>query len=146
MWRSKKVIFSVVLASIMLLGSLGGIALAADDEEEAQPQPETPMSALWDKVATILQGEGVEVTSEQLKASFAQAQEELQAEARADRLQNMVKEGKITQEEADELQEWWDAKPDIKIGPDFYGHGRFPGMGGMRGFGGPCPPAEAPAE
>jgi hypothetical protein len=53
------------------------------------------------------------------------------------RLQKLVEEGKITQEEADEFLGWWQARPEgIPLGP---GHR---GFGGMHGFKNPCLRAE----
>ena len=62
----------------------------------------------------------------------------------ATRLQNMVDEGTMTQDEADELLEWMQSRPDAPAGfgsrgAGFRGHGGFHGMGGMHGFGGLCP-------
>ena len=134
MWRSKKLIVAIVLAGVLLFGGLGGIALADDNEDEGHPGP--AFGALWDRVAAILQDDGVDVTSDQLKDAFTQAQGEMRTEAMQNRLQYLVEQGTITQEQADDYQEWREARPD---GPMKFG-GRAPG--GFRGMCGPCPPAE----
>ena len=64
--------------------------------------------------------------SGQLKDALDQAQTELQDEALESQLQNLVDEGKITQEEVDQYLEWWQSRPDIKL--------PLPGLGG-RGHG-----------
>ena len=147
MWRSKKLIIVAVLATVILAGSIGGVVLAADngDDGEAEAECET----LLDRVTKILVEDGVNITAEQLKDAFAQAQSELQTDALKNRLEHLVEEGKMEQSEADAYLEWWQAKPDA---PDTFGFGSkgrggFHGMGGMRGFGGMsgfgglCPPA-----
>ena len=65
--------------------------------------------------------------SGQLKDALDQARSEMQDEALESRLQNLVDEGKITQEEVDQYLEWWQSRPDIEL--------PLPGLGG-RGHGG----------
>ena len=142
MWRSKKFIAGVVLAAVLLAGSIGGVALAADNGDNDN-QPGTSFQALWDKVSVIYeQKTGVALDQEALKDAFAQAQSELRTEALQSRLQDLVGQGKITQEQADQYLKWQQEKPDFPAGFGFKGLGGFHGMGGMRGFGGPCAPAE----
>ena len=140
MRRRSKVIIGTVLAAVLLLGSLGGIAIA--DENEDSSQPGAPLGAMWDKVALILQDDGVDVTLEQLKGAFAEAQGEMLQEAMENHLDKLVEEGVIESSQAEEYLEWWQSKPDVSIGFGLGSRGGFRGMGGMRGFGGPCAPAE----
>ena len=107
MWRSKKFIVAL-LATVLVVGSIGGIALA-NTENGDDSQPET----LLDRVAEILVGKGINITSEQLKEAFTQAQSEMRDEALDSRLQNLVKEGKITQEQADQYKAWLQERPDM---------------------------------
>jgi len=132
MWRSRKFIIVAVLAAVVVVGSIGGIALADDNDS----QPET----LFDRVTAILVDEGVNITSEQLKDAFGQAQSDMQAAAMENRLAKMIENGVIDETQAKELQDWWDSRPDVSAGFGFKGHGGFRGMHGMRGFGGPCSP------
>ncbi len=139
MWRSKKLIVGVVLAAALLFGSLGGVALAADNEDDSQPG--ALFGALWDRVCAIYEEKtGDTLDQEALKDSFIQARSEMQAEALQNRLQSLVDEGQITQEQADEYLEWQQSRPDVPVQFGFRGHGGFRGMGGMRGFGVPCVP------
>lgn len=134
MWRSKKLIVGVVLAAVMLVGSIGGTALAQTGNGN-DSQHETRYDALLDRVCEIYEHKtGVAIDQEALRDSFAQAQDEMRAEAMQNRLQSLVEQGVITQEQANELQKWWEARPDV---PVKFG---FRGMGGMRGFGRPCAP------
>jgi hypothetical protein len=113
MWRSKKFIVIAVLAVVMLVGGIGGAVLAADDGDDSQP--ETRWETLWDKVGEIYeQKTGVALDQEALKDAFAQAQSEIGAEALDSYLQNLVDQGTITQEEADQFKAWLQAKPDME--------------------------------
>ncbi|MFC1989151.1 hypothetical protein ACFLVW_01075 [Chloroflexota bacterium] len=132
MWRNKKLIVGVVLASVLLVGSIGGVALAQTENGD-DSQPKTLMA----RVAEILV-----VDQQALEDAFAQARSEMRDEALDSHLQRLVDEGKITQEEADQYKAWQQAKPDIQAEDGFRGHGGMRGFGGTRGFGGPCAPAE----
>ena len=136
MWRSKKFIVIALLATVLLVGSIGGIALAADEEDSSQPD------TILDRVAEILVEEGINVTSEQLSDAFTQAKSEMRDEAMKNRLQNLVDQDKLSQDEADEYLEWWQSKPEGLAGFGFRGHDGFRGMHRMRGFGGLCAPTE----
>jgi predicted phosphoribosyltransferase len=148
MWRSKKFIIIAVSVAVLLVGSIGGVVLAADNGDDSQPKARC--GALLEKVCTIYeQNTGVTIDQEALKEAFSQAASEMRTEAMQNRpevgpeamqnrLQNLVDEGKITQEQMKALQEWWDSKPDVPFGFGSPGHGKF------RGMGEPCgpPPSE----
>jgi hypothetical protein len=143
MWRSKKFILAAVLAAVVLLGSLGGVALAQTGDGD-NDQPVAQHQAMLEKVCTIYQeNTGTAINSEELQKAFDQAISEMQDEARDNFLQGLVDEGKITQEEADQYKAWLESKPeiDMPLAPEA-------GFGMHRGFGGPggdfpgCPPAE----
>ena len=143
MWRKKKLIAIAVLAAVMLAGTIGGVALATTDNGD-DGEPEAKYEALLDRVCEIYQeNTGVAIDQEALKDAFAQAQSEMQTEALETWLQSLVEEGKLTQDEADQYLNWWQARPDVSFGFGFGGRGGFRGMGGsrgMRGFGWPCAP------
>lgn len=75
------------------------------------------------------------------------------AEAMQNRLDKLVEEGIITQEEADQLKEWWESRPDTALsGRPFFGGGPCgrgfgghfgPRMGGFGFPGGQCLPGDA---
>jgi hypothetical protein len=144
MWRSKKFIIAAVLAAVMLAGSIGGIALAGDNGDDSGPAAK--FEALWDRVGEIYQQKtGDALDQEALKEALAEAQSEMQAAAMEDRLAKMVENGVIDETQAQELQEWWESKPeDLPFGPGLMapGGGRpFGGPhGGFRGWFGPPPP------
>jgi hypothetical protein len=118
LWFRRKVIIIPVLVALVLVGSIAGVALAQDGSDSSG-------NTLLARVAAIL---GIDQTT--VENAFAQAQKDMREEAMTNYLQEMVAEGKITQEEADQYQTWWDARPDAldKLGPGF----EFGGCG--RGF------------
>ena len=143
MWRRKKFVILGLLAAVLIAGaSIGGIALAQGDDTEDDSQPASVTNTLWDKVATILQDDGVNVTSEQLKNAFKEAQGQIQTEALQNRLNKLVAEDKITQEEADDYLKWFESRPDIANRLGIGDHFSFFGIGRMRGWGGLCIPTE----
>jgi hypothetical protein len=139
MWRKKKLVVITALSATLLLisGVIGGVVYAQD---------ETPANdlgnTLFAKVATML---GID--QQKLEDAFTQAQKEMNDEQLTDRLNSMVEQGAITQEQADQYLQWWQAKPDVASELDF---GSFSGMpGGHQGMpgpgGNPPPLTETPA-
>ena len=104
MWRSKKFIIIGVLAAVLLVGSIGGVAFAQTETVD-DTQPKTLMA----RVADIL---GIE--QQTLEDAFAQARSEMQDEALDTYLEGLVNEGTITQEEADQYRAWHHARPDFE--------------------------------
>jgi polyhydroxyalkanoate synthesis regulator phasin len=131
-------------------GHTGGRPIPAADDSasgtEDQATPSDRHQALLDRACVIYQeSTGVAIDSEQLKDALEQAQGELQDEALEDRLQNLVDEGKMTQEEADQYLEWWQSRPDIEAPlPGLGGPGPGGGMTQARGFGPPGGPGPGP--
>lgn len=142
MWRSKKFIVIAVLAAVVLAGSIGGVVLAADNGDDSQPGAK--YRALLDRICEIYeQNTGDTIDADELQKACAEAQREMQAAAMEARLAKMVENGVIDETQAQEFQEWWESRPeDVPLGPGLCGHGRFRGMGGIRGIGGPCAPIE----
>ncbi len=123
MWKSKKFIIAAALAIVIAIASFGGIALAADDGEDA----EEPVAVcdIWDDMAAALQENGVDVSADQLKDAFSTVMENRRDSAMQDFLDKMVEDGTITQDQADAYREWMEAKPDM--GEEF-GFGNHDGM------------------
>ncbi|MFH1031199.1 MAG: hypothetical protein V1767_01310 [Chloroflexota bacterium] len=125
MWRSKKlVVLAVLVASIILAGGLGGIALAQTGSTDTGVSGKT----LTARVAAIL---GID--QQKVEDAFSQAQREMEQEAMDNFLNNLVKDGKITQEQANQYKSWWQSMPDMPAGFGFRGHGGFGGPGGPPG-------------
>ena len=79
-----------------------------------------PKDIFISKVAGILG-----LTEEQVADAIEQARQEMRDEVFEQRLDNAVENGLITEEEAAEIQEWWDNRPAAldKLGPP--GHPRL---------------------
>ncbi len=122
MWRSKKLAIVAALALVVLAGSIGGVVVAQNRDDS---QPEAQHEALLARVCEIYQEKsGVAIDQELLKDSFAEAQAEMRDEAVQNRLANLVEKGRITQDEADQCLEWWQARPDVAGGFGFRGMGK----------------------
>ncbi len=143
--RKRKWLIPVVVVTALLVGGITtGLALAADDSSSGsgnQVQLSDRCQQLLDRVCAIYEERtGVALDPQELRGALQQAREEMQEEALEEWLQRLVEAGKITQEEADQYLEWWQARPDIGVA--------LPGLGGPRGgmlwgrcfggFGGRC--------
>ncbi len=132
--------FIPVVLSLLLIGSVVGglVALADDSSTNPEDQAKTVgrYQILLDRACAIYEEEtGVAIDSEQLRDALNQARGELHEEALKNRLQNLVDEGHITQEEADQFLEWWQSRPDIKpLLPGLGGHVHRGGMMWDRGL------------
>lgn len=129
MWRNKKVILATVMVAALIAVSIGGVVMAADDDQGAAQ--ETKRQELMDRVFEIYEEQtGVVIDQEIMKDAFIQAKDEMRQEAMQDHLDGLVEEGVITQAEADEYMEWLESKPDIAIGFGGQGHTQARGMCG----------------
>ena len=144
----------VVVLSVLLIGGItGGIVAASDDlsSVEDQAQLADRYQALLDRACAIYEeNTGVAIDAEQLEDALRQARGELRDEALEVWLQNLVENGKMTQEEADQYLEWWQSRPDVQIPlPRLAGRAFRAGMLCGVGFGvlgGPCDAPDAASE
>jgi hypothetical protein len=128
MWRRHKLIIaSVLAATVLLAGSVGGVVFAQTGGAGAATSGKT----LAARVATIL---GID--QQRVEDAFAQARKDMRTEALDTYLQTQVDQGKLTQEQAAQYKTWWQSRPDVPVGPGFRGH--F----GPRGWGGPIAPTK----
>ena len=138
MWRkNRKLILMAAVIAVVLVGSISGVVLAqggSNDDSHQGVQKE----ALLDKVCAIYEeNTGTAIDAEQLQEAFKQARSEARDEALDERLQGLVDEGIITQEEADQYKEWLEAKPDVPAIVDgLSGSGLPGGVGEGGGFSG----------
>ncbi len=140
MWRTKKFIIIAVSLAVLLAVGIGGVVLAADNQDTSQAK--APGEELFTKVCAIYQEKtGVALDQAALKDAFTQAGSEIRKEMEQSRLQNLVTQGKITQDQADQFLKWLDSRPNVPSGFGFRGFGGFPGGGGPW-----APPATPPAE
>jgi len=151
MWRSKKFIVIAVLAAVVLVGSIGGVALAqtrigsigkmalARTGYGPNSLQEDCHGVMMDRICEIYEGNtGVAIDQQVLEDAFAQARSEMCDSAmeshlqnRDSYLQNLVDQGEITQDEADQYKEAWQARADMPARFGFGGHGGFRGCSGL---------------
>ena len=141
MWRSKKFIIITVTVAAVVAGCLAGVVFANPENGDAS-QPEARCEALLDRVCEIYEeNTGVTIDPQQLKDAFADARSEMRDEALESRLQYLVDQGKITQDEADQYLEWWQSRPDVPFNFGFRGFRSGPRL---QGWGRPMPQWEPP--
>jgi hypothetical protein len=104
MSKRVKVLVSILVAVVLL--TVGGVAMVMA-QEEPTPTPEAGARGLLARVAEIL-----DILEEDLVNAFKQAQQEMRQEAFIKALDNAVEKGLVTQQEADEIKEWWEQKPE----------------------------------
>jgi hypothetical protein len=135
--KRKWIIISILAAAIVVaVGVMGGAAYAKSNTAAAAA-PTNPQKVLAEKVAAILGLDAAKV-----EAAITQAQKEINTERAAERLaaeeariDQMVKDGKLTEDQAAKLKAWLESKPDVAM-PNFDGNGGFgPGNCGPRGPG-----------
>lgn len=97
----------IAIAAILAL-TAGLTAVSFADSPEADTGSDGgPRQVFISKVAEIL---GLD--EEQVADAFIQAHQEMWDEFQQQRLQEAVENGLITEEEADQIQEWWDSRPE----------------------------------
>lgn len=106
----KRVKILVSALVVILLLAVGGTAMVLA-QEEPTPTPEAGAEGLLARVAEIL-----DIPQEDLVNAFEQARQEMRQEAFIRALDKAIAEGYINQEEADEIKEWWQQKPET-LGP-----------------------------
>ncbi len=107
--KLKVLISAVVVALLLTVGATATVMAQGDEEEQTAPTSEgVGGKGLLERVAGIL---GID--EEDLTAAFKQARQEMWGDAFISRLDEAVKEGYITQEQADEIIEWWGQKPEV---------------------------------
>ena len=109
MSKKMRILISVLVAVLILTVSGAAIALAQEEEEE--PAPPVEANALLTRVAEILG-----IPEEDLIGALQQARQEMMEEkwgaAFNQALDRAVEEGLLTPEEAGEIREWWEQKPE----------------------------------
>jgi len=136
---NKKSIVIAVSVAVLLVGSFAGVVLAAgnDNSNQSNAQGEDLLA----KVCTIYQqNTGVAIDETALKNAFTQAENEAQLAREQARLNDLVTQGKITQDQADQYLKWWQSRPNLPGGFGFGGPGVFHGRGASC-----APPATAPS-
>jgi hypothetical protein len=148
MWSTKKFIIALAIAAALAAVSIGGVVLAQGNGDEDAAQPEAQRAAMLERVCEIYEDNtGTAIDAEELRDAFAEAMSEKVEEAMEARLDKMVENGVLDEEQAQELKDWWEARPeDLPFRPGLGGHGMHRGFGGLGGFGPPPPEGFEPPE
>ena len=101
-----KVVVTVLVAILLL--TMGGATVVMANDESTSTSNTTSTNGLLARVAEIL-----DISQEDLSNAFKQAQQEMRQEASIRSLDKAVEKGCITQQEAGEIKEWWEQKPEV---------------------------------
>ena len=140
--RKHKKLLVIGIVAALAIGTIafGATALASDSDDDSDTY-----------VSNLAANLGVE--EDELEDAMQQALQETREEAREEALAQAVEDGLLTQEEADEIQAWWDARPETLDDPEVRQalrpnkagdgtgacfRGAHPGPGMMRGGGMVC--------
>lgn len=104
---SKKVKILISLVVAILLLAMGGTATVMAQEEESIPPPRTGGEGVLAQVADILN-----IPQEELASAFNQARQEMRQETFHRFLNKAVGQGRLTQDEADPIINWWEQRPE----------------------------------
>ncbi len=115
-------IFVPLLVGLLVIGVTGGAVFA----QGVVTGGDSPAQSFVSRVAAIL---GLEEA--QVKDAFQQATGEMRDEAILRKLDHLVAQGRLTQEQADEYLDWYQSRPDT-LPPGL----PFRGLGGRGFFGG----------
>lgn len=96
-----------VIGSLLGLGALSAVAVGVAVAAPSGDDGERPRDKIIERAASIL---GIE--TDRLEDAIQQAQADLDEERRDERLQELVADGVISQEEADQIKAWLDSMPD----------------------------------
>jgi|WetSurMetagenome_2_1015567.scaffolds.fasta_scaffold286377_2 hypothetical protein len=120
MWKNKRFLVIAAIVAVVLIISIAGVALAQTNDSNS-----TQGKSFAARVAAML---GID--QQKVEDAFTQAQKDMTNEAMDARLKSLVDSGKITQEQADQYQQWWQSRPsDILPGA---GPGTGIGRGGFK--------------
>ena len=112
-----------IIAIVAVVALSAGItAVVSAESPEGEAGSDTgPGQIFLSKVAGIL-----EIDEGELADVFKQARQEMRGEALEQRLQRAIEEGRITEEEADQIREWLDSRPEAlqQLGPPGHPHHR----------------------
>ena len=123
--RKRYWLTGTIVAAVMVLGIMGGVAMAQETSDEDGNSEKKSFAA---RVADIL---GLDETT--VQDAIDQAKAEMQEEALQAKLDWLVENGHMTQDQADEYKTWIESKPE-GLSPRMFGgfgkkHHRFGGRG-----------------
>jgi hypothetical protein len=113
MKRHKNIFLAIILAAILLAGSISGVVLASDEGEEENTAPE--FGTFLDRVLEIYQDKtNTVIDKDALRESFEQAREELQIEQPRFRFPRRFFDcEELTEEQRADIEAWLDEMPEF---------------------------------
>ena len=102
--RLSILLIGTAVSVVAVVGAFAGIAAAQSNDGDGDGQ------SFVERVATILG-----ISSDDVESAFEQATEEMHEERIDAKFAELVENGTLTQEEADAIKEWQDAKPEIEF-------------------------------
>lgn len=105
--RTKIMVVAVVAVILALVAGLTSTVFANGSEDGADTTDNSSASTFASKVATVL---GLDES--QVADALKQARQEMQGEVVGNLLDKAVEKGLITQDEADQIEAWWQSRPD----------------------------------
>ncbi|PKB80636.1 MAG: hypothetical protein BZY88_08285 [SAR202 cluster bacterium Io17-Chloro-G9] len=119
---TKQRIIILAITGVMAALITGGVVMA--QEEDGASSEDATRQTLASRVATIL---GLE--ADVVQDAFKQARGDIRDERLQMKLDRLVGQGRLDQEQADELRDWYESRPEFSAGA-FFGKGK-----GGRGHG-----------
>jgi hypothetical protein len=111
MKKSKKVIF-IVLAAVLVVGATLGMVAVANGNDNGAVQAQSANISMFDRIAAFYKtNTGTAIDSAALQKAFQQAQQQAVTDAQDQMLKKLVDSGKITQKQADDYKAWLAARP-----------------------------------
>ena len=126
--RKRYWLTGTIVAAVMVLGIMGGVAMAQETSDEDGDSEKKSFAA---RVAEIL---GLDETT--VQDAIDQAKAEMQEEALQAKLDWLVENGHMTQDQADEYKTWIESKPEGLSPKMFGGFGKKHHRSGGSGWGG----------
>ena len=126
--RKRYWLTGTIVAAVMVLGIMGGVAMAQETSDEDGDSEKRSFAA---RVADILVLDETTV-----QEAIDQAKAEIQEEALQAKLDWLVENGHMTQDQADEYKTWIESKPEGLSPKMFGGFGKKRHRFGGRGWGG----------
>jgi hypothetical protein len=114
-----------LLFAALALGITGGTVLARGPVPSGASPAESFAARVADKLG---------LDEAKVQAAFNQAARDIQNEAQQQKLERMVAQGRLTQEQADQIKQWYQSRPEaLSPGFPFGGRGFHDGGVGGRG-------------
>ena len=136
----KWIIIGVVCLVVVVGVILGGVAIANAANNDNASSANATQASLWDKVAQMYQQDtGTAIDPSALQKAYQEAGKALREDKIDQMLQNLVTQGKITQDQANTWKTWWDSRPTSALSDQFKtwlnSAPNIPGLPGGKNFG-----------